>query len=49
MSSRYFIGDLEIFDSCYGDILLVSWRYLIGVLEKFVGVLEINTWCPGDI
>jgi len=33
---------LKIFDRCSRDILSVSWRYLISVLETFCG-------CPGDI
>jgi len=42
VSWRYFIGVLEMFDWCPGDILWVSWRYFIGVVEIFDG-------CPGDI
>jgi len=37
-----FIGVLEIFDRCPGDIGSISWRHLIGVLDIFDG-------CPGDI
>jgi len=44
-----FVGCGEIFDECpgdiwwcLGDILFVSWRYLIGVLEISYG-------CPSDI
>jgi len=48
---------LEIYNRCFIDILSVSWRYLIGVLEIFdglswrhlMGVLEIIDRCPGDI
>jgi len=36
------MGVLKIFDRCPGNILCVSWRYLMGVLEIF-------DWCPGDI
>jgi len=47
-SWRY-VGVLEIFDWCPGDIYwcpldtwLVFWRYMFGVLEIF-------DWCPGNI
>jgi len=30
-----FFGVVEIFDRCPGDILSVSWRYLIGFLVVF--------------
>jgi len=44
------VGVLEIFDRCPGDILWVSWRYLIGVLEIFNGFSEFILWLnPGDI
>jgi len=51
------MGVLEILDGCPGDILWVSCRYLIGVLDIFVvvslrylmGVLEIFDGCNGDI
>jgi len=36
------MGVLRIFDGCSGDILFVSWRYLMGVLEIF-------GWYPVDI
>jgi len=38
----YYMCILEIFGWCPGDFGMVSWRYLIGVSELFVG-------CPGDI
>jgi len=37
-----FIIVLEIFYGFRGDILFVSWRYLMCVMEIFDG-------CPGDI
>jgi len=35
LSWRHFIGVLELFSRCPGDISSVSWRYLIVVLEIF--------------
>jgi len=32
---KIFLGFLEIFDRCPGDIGSGPWRYLIGVLEIF--------------
>jgi len=49
VSFRYLIGSLEIFGLGPGDIWFGSWRYLIVVLEIFIGVLKIFDWCPGDI
>jgi len=43
------MGVLEIFDECPGDFCSVSWRYLIGVLEILIGVLDILGGCPGYI
>jgi len=39
---------LEIFDGCSGDILWVSWRYLISVPKNIFGRCSWNG-CPGDI
>jgi len=51
----FLIGVLEIFVRRPGDTGLVSWRYLIGVLEIFdrswrylIGVLAIFNRCPGN-
>jgi len=43
------MGVLEIFDVCYGDNCLASWRYMVGVLEIFDLCLEIFDECLGDI
>jgi len=47
---------MEIFEEwpgdfywCPGDISLVSWRYLMGVLDIFDRCLEIFDSSPGDI
>jgi len=40
---------LQIFDRYFGDILSVSWRYLIGVLGIFDGCPGVIYRCPGDI
>jgi len=51
------MGVLVILDWCPGDILMVSWRYLMGVFyifcrctrDFFVYVLEISYGCRVDI
>jgi len=35
-----FVGVLEIFSGCPGDICCVTWRYLMIVLEIFDGYAE---------
>jgi len=40
---------LEIFDGCSGDILWVSWSYLMGVLEILNGCIGYIYLCYGDI
>jgi len=36
------MGFIEIFGMCPGDILRVSYRYLMGVLRYLMGVLQIS-------
>jgi len=40
------MGVLEIIDGRHGDIWLVSWRYMMRVLEIFDGCPEIFDKCP---
>jgi len=35
LSRGYYVGLLKVFNVCSEDILWVTWRYLIGVLEIF--------------
>jgi len=50
VSSRYFMGVMDIFDRYPGDICSMSWRYLMGVLMIIlISVLEIFDGCPIDI
>jgi len=40
---------MEIFDGCFRKICLVSWKYLLDVLEIFDRSPGDIYGCPGDI
>jgi len=42
------MGAMVTFDWCPGDISLVSWRYLVGVILIFMDVMVIFDRCAGE-